>query len=225
MHGTSPERRKANFKGALFNLQTELQRKGVPFLVVGSIAVSSYTGEELDFDRNWILSEDKATPDIDLIVPRANIVDALTLRERYLKRPIPVKVGLGIPLSKVDYLPDSNYSFLTPRGVVLPFENNLVEPVQSHFEDVPIITVSPMTLYQGIGVFGSKIRKKDHERGIALRDKYALRLDGPEYASFDKARYIHSIGVFATGRLKEIAASYMPTSITKYVLERSIHSK
>ena len=83
------QERKEAFLETLGEVQSEFNKKGIDYRVIGSVAGHAYLEPDLpegvptlDFNRKGAVTPDQLVPDIDIIVPRADLPEARVLRSR-----------------------------------------------------------------------------------------------------------------------------------------------
>ena len=148
------------FPGIVHDITSELERRGVPYLAIGSIALDALGLRELDLLPRYKFPDllDQS-PDLDLIVPRDTLPDARKVRKRFEKEAVPVKVGLAVPSMLVDYHPGSS-SYLTYGRRSVEVTKTILEPQVGDFRGVPISTVSAETLRHIYGYMSPKTSSK-----------------------------------------------------------------
>lgn len=166
-HDLSPDERKDAFLDTLAEVQDEFDQKGIDYRIIGSLASHAYLDANhndippLNFNRKGAATPDQQVPDIDLIVPRADLAGAREVRTKALTKVQPVKLGLANPTTEIDFRPDEDTSFLTHKDVILPVDSDLFSAEEAKLEQVPIQTVPINTLVHTFGTFGGRVRQKD----------------------------------------------------------------
>lgn len=164
----SVDQRKNAFLNTLADTQKEFIRKGIDFRIIGSLASHAYLEPEIEavaplcYNRKGVATADQLVPDIDLIVPRADLPAAREIRKKTIHGHLPVKLGLAIPTTEIDFRPTEDVSFLTHKNIALPVDNELFrieEEVQ--LDEQPIQTIPLDTLIHTYGTFGGRVRGKD----------------------------------------------------------------
>ncbi|MDQ3093607.1 MAG: hypothetical protein M3Q70_00310 [bacterium] len=134
--------------------------RGVLFYSIGSVAASAYLGTSLDLHRP---SPDPAmqVPDLDIVVPRADLPLAREYRERLARTDFPVRVGLAIPSQAVDWHPENDVSFLMSGKKVVPVDSDILTPVNESSHYGMVRTVDPRVLSEHYGIVMGRIRPND----------------------------------------------------------------
>lgn len=178
---TAPQRKEA-FLETLANVQEELDGKGIDYRVIGSLASHAYLDSPsteitpLNYDRPGAACPDQKVPDIDLIVPRADLVEARKIRTKALTGIQPVKVGVAIPTTDIDFRPGESESFLTHKDITLPVDSDLFRVQEDvSLEGVPIKTMPIDTLAHTYGTFVGRVRQKD----MPIIKELIRKSDGP----------------------------------------------
>lgn len=162
-----PDERMKAFHDTLANIQDEFNAKGIDYRIIGSLASHALldSGQNdippLNYDRKGAATPDQRVPDIDLIVPRTDLVGAREIRANALKGIQPVKLGLANPTTEIDFRPDEDQSYLTHKDISLPVESELFRAEEATLEGTPIKTVPIDTLVHTFGTFGGRVRQKD----------------------------------------------------------------
>jgi len=156
------------FLDTLNEVQSEFRRRGIECRVIGSLATSAYIEPpvacSLDFNRSGAHTVDQRVPDIDLVVPRHSLPEARDYRDTLARSSFPVKVGLALPTSVIDFRPEESTSYLTHgRRVEVPVSSDVFKPVQRVLLGVPITTVSARTLYHSYHLLGPA-RRRDRSK-------------------------------------------------------------
>lgn len=162
------EQQKDAFLTTLADVQAEFQQKGIEYRIIGSLASHAYLDPipgaiaPLNYNRAGAATADQRVPDIDLIVPRADLAGAREIRAHTLHADQPVKLGLANPTTDIDFRPDEEVSYLTHKHIALPVDNELLRAeTDLSLEGTPIQTIPLETLIHTYGTFGGHIRQKD----------------------------------------------------------------
>lgn len=184
---SAPQLRES-FAENLTEVESWFTRKGIEHRVIGSLATSAYVdgpeGTGLNFCRPHTVQPQDRVPDIDIIVPRADLPEVRRYRQQLLQSESPVGLGLSFPSRFVDYRPDREDSFLVAGRESLAVPSSTFEAVNKPLLTTELTTISPATLYYTHLMVGI-IREKDAAKVQAL-EPIAKRhgSDEPDYDNF-----------------------------------------
>ena len=215
--------------------QDWLERQGIEYRFVGSLATSAYLDagtKSLDLNRQDAYTRDQRVPDLDLLVPK----DALSVVKAYGEELMrdedcPVNVDLYIASCYIDFQPDAEDSFLTHKKLRVPVNNKLFAPTEQTVLGQPIITVDARTLFHTYVTAGGMLRDKDMPKimGLArtIRDSEISQHAESEYSPFHDfiaARQEAYPLFLATKRGWEFTLSHLPKTARRaavhYVIPR-----
>lgn len=203
------------FLEALAVTQEELEKRGVDYRVIGSIAVHAW------LQGSEVLRSHDSPSDIDLIVPRGEQLEAARGVRRDIGESFGVKVGLSLPSTEVDLRPDAPTSFLTHRGssIKVPVPSRLFAVRDQAYQGVPIKTVDPRTL---LHTYAMPLRRQDiwkvrNLQRISITDSAYPESDYREFHDFIAAcKQDHSL--LETGvRLGKRIVQSLPDSMQRPV--------
>ncbi|MDB5183669.1 MAG: hypothetical protein JWO07_350 [Candidatus Saccharibacteria bacterium] len=186
----------AYFK-AVEQTQQKMDQAGIDFRIIGSLATNALiaaTGgdsEPMKFHRSYAVDPEQALPDIDVIVPRADLKRARAIREEMARAEVPVGIGLAASSSEIDFRPDEEQSYLTHGGEMIPVSNSILEAQEVPFHGADVRTLPIDTQLHTYGTFGGTVRVKDMpaiRQLIALRGKHASDKDFKPFHEFMRIR-------------------------------------
>lgn len=155
------------FLGRLNEAQEWLRQHNIPFRIIGSLALHTYTGLPINYVRKNRVGYQRV-PDVDLIVPRANLSEVEAYRKTLLNQDFPVDLSLPSAQIHIDFRPGEEYSYLTHKNLKLPMKTDLWQPVTRYIDTTPIVTIPPRTLFHTFVVCGGILRDKDWGEIMAL---------------------------------------------------------
>lgn len=161
------QRNKEAYLEKLDEVQDRFEREGIESRVIGSLAVHGHLAtagvefRELDFDRPGSYTADQRVPDIDLIVPREHLETSSRIRTEALSGKQPVKLGLAIPTSTIDYRPYSDVSELQCKDISVEFPSQLFDVHEVEYHGHAIRTLGATALLHTFVTAGGIARHKD----------------------------------------------------------------
>jgi hypothetical protein len=202
---------KAAFLSTLEGTQEQLRDAGINYRIIGSLATHAHLGNRssvsippLDYNRPGAATADQSIPDIDIIVPRVDLPAARQIRQDVLDTEFPVKIGLAVPTTEIDFLPDESASFLTHKNLRVPVSTELFHAEMVSLDGVDIQTIPLDTLFHTYGTFGGMIRHKDLPllRELAKNNPESSE-DTQQFHTYQRARRSASPGEYRFGRAVE----------------------
>lgn len=125
-------------------VQERLLSEGIPYRVLGSVAVTSYVdslGLGFSVNRENAFKRYQRYPDIDVLVQRHDIPRAKKCVGVLMNdREYPLCVEFLIPELFVDLRLDSDVSYLTHKEMKVGVETDLFGPATTHISNTPITT-------------------------------------------------------------------------------------
>ena len=163
------------FLTRLAELEAWLDGQQIPHAVIGGIAVSAYVdgGAAADFHRPGAYQTWQRTPDIDLLVPRANLLAVQAYADASKAAAFSVKMDTAPSQGYIDFRPNARRSYLTHRELHFPVPTELFTPRKVPFLGQEITTLDPRVLLHTFGTIGGVVRKKDVPRIVGLADAIA----------------------------------------------------
>jgi len=164
--------RKQEFLAALRRLDDWMDTWGVPYAIIGGVAVSAYVdgGESLDFDRDAAADPTQRIPDVDILVPRDRLSQVKDYADSSRRAELPLKIDTVGPEVYIDYRPDHERSYLTHRDLMFPVPSELFRPRTATLLGQPIETIDPRTLLHTFGTIGGVVRQKDVPKMVRLAE-------------------------------------------------------
>jgi hypothetical protein len=147
--------------------QQQLDRANIDFRIIGSLAshalITAAGGEPkpLRFQRPYAIEAVQALPDIDMIVPRSDLLRAREIREDLASSEVPVSLGLAASSSEIDFRPDQESSYLIHNSLSIPVDNRVLNSNEVLLNGVHIRTFPIDTQLHTYGTFGGVVRPKD----------------------------------------------------------------
>lgn len=221
---------KEAFLHQLDAVQEQFRSEGIDYRIVGSLASHALIGAnsdipEVSFNRPGAATPDQRVPDIDMVVPRKNLSAARDIRQQTIDSNFPIKIGLAIPTTEIDFRPYDETSSLTHKSINLPISNKLFQAEMASFHGVDIQTVPTETLLHTFGTFGGKIRHKDLPiiRALMRSNPHAHNPETDVFHEFQQLRRKISPGEYRLGRTIEAIEEKVPrrlrNELYKYALK------
>jgi hypothetical protein len=169
----------------LAEAQAWLRANGVEYRVLGSVATSSYldgnSHSSLDFGRKGAFEAHQRMPDVDVVIPMADIPRVQVYRDQLEKDPeFPINLEILPAQCHFDFRPDEETTDLVHRRLHVPVPTRLFNPVERIFLGTPIVTVDPNTLFHTYVLLGGMLRDKDYRGAAGLAR--IIRDGGSEFA-------------------------------------------
>lgn len=159
-----------SFLDSLTSTQEWLNKKGIEYRIIGSVAASAYLDpaghSSLNFNRPGARSMAERVPDIDLIVPRGDLPEARKYRDRLTD----IKLGLALPTRYIDFRPEDETSYLTHNNRAFPFKTTVLDASHQELLGVPITTLSPAALVNTY--FTIRERDRSKVKGLSNAAKH-----------------------------------------------------
>lgn len=150
------------------DVQEALRTSSIDFRIIGSIAAAGY----------GVVCPEGTPPsvesDIDVIVPRYDLIAARALRKKFEKSNRPIKLGVAVPTMQVDFRPEEIESYLTVGPHALTIDTEAFASTERSFMGVDITTVPINTLHQIYRDLSPNIPKYR-----AKADRLAVLVDQP----------------------------------------------
>lgn len=162
------------FHNDLGDMVWELERRSLDYRAIGSVAMALHGIAPVDLAARDAVDEIDKRPDLDIILPRAELVGAREVRELFARRESPMKLGLAIPSMQVDLHPDAVDSRLTWGRHSLDIPTDVFTATDGRVGDVMVRSIPPETLrhfYSSMspkGAGGEKYRQKLDKFDAAL---------------------------------------------------------
>lgn len=214
------------FYGQVRELLGRLNDANIELRVLGSIGATALLAstddvKELDYDRPYFLSPDKQFPDVDLLIPREDISEAWAIRRHMLKQAHPIKAGLAIGFTAIDFYPDRPVSKLLAAGISYDIDSSLLDSNYVNYNGVYIPTLDPLVLANTYGLIGGCIRPKDVS-SIRSLTKLALTTSGYSQEDMKPFKCMRSRSMSRRSGLRcrtidsltGLAISHVPTKLT-----------
>lgn len=154
------EQAKALFLDKFKQTQEWLREQRIPFLILGSLALSSYINYPIRFYRSNQRGFNRF-PDIDLLIPRKYLPRVEKYGKSLLQGNNPINLELFSTYLHIDFRPDEEQSYLTHKKLRVPVSSQIFNPVTKYIEGIPTTTVFPETLFHTFVVCGGTLRGKD----------------------------------------------------------------
>lgn len=206
------------FANVLHDVQETLHDKSIDFRIIGSLAASAYIdgpeANSLDFNR-VAASPAERVPDIDLIVPKGDLPELRQYRSELLAGAFPVKLGIAVPATTIDFRPSETVSYLRDGKLEVPFYTSVLDPVTVPFMGDTMQTISAKSLLHTYVTVGGKLRPVDMPRvralsHIAQTDETNHESDYANFHEYIRARQAHpSISHRARGAV-EASLQHLP---------------
>lgn len=170
-----PDQIREQFLDRLMDLDTSMTGLGIPYAIIGSLAVSAYVdgGAAAEFARKHAHHGWQRIPDIDLLVPRSTLSEVQRYAETSKAASFSVKIDSAPAQGYIDYRPNAHHSYLTHRELRFPVPSELFESRRVSFLGCEIPTVDPRVLLHTFGTIGGVIRRKDVPKIVRLADAIA----------------------------------------------------
>jgi hypothetical protein len=161
--------RRAEFMAALGQLERWLTGERIPYAIFGSVAASALIdqGLSLDFNRPGAHDPTQSMPDVDLLVPRANLGAVRNYAHAVRCGEFPVSIDTFWSECWIDFRPKCDHSYLTHRKVRLPVRTDLFAGCTASLLGRDVTVLDPrivLHLYSVVGV----ARQKDVPRITGL---------------------------------------------------------
>jgi hypothetical protein len=163
------------FLTRLAELEAWLDGQQIPHAIIGGLAVSAYVdgGAAADFDRSGAYQKWQRTPDVDLLVPRANLPAVHAYADASKADPFSVKVDTAPSQGYIDFRPNARRSYLTHRELHFPVPTELFTPRKVPLLGQEITTLDPRVLLHTFGTIGGVVRSKDVPKIVSLAETLA----------------------------------------------------
>lgn len=154
------------FHNDLGDIVEQLDRRSLDYRAIGSVAMESLGIAPVNLDVRDAIDEIDRRPDLDIILPRAELAGAREVRELFTRRESPMKLGLAIPSMQVDLRPAVDDSRLTWGRHSLDIPTDIFAATDGRVGDVTVRSIPPETLrhfYSSMspkGTVGEKYRQK-----------------------------------------------------------------
>jgi len=226
--------RSQQFYETLGAVQGELESSGVDFRVLGSVAAHAWLRDgpygaatALDFDRPGAHTPDQRVPDIDLLLPREAVKRGQELRTEYLRRELPVKLGVAIGVNVFDFRPDQPTSYLTHKQMANGFATSTFAARTVQLGGVNVRTLDPNALHHTFVTTGGLLRAKDWPLAKGLA----------ELAAGERAQHDEKFGVFhhfiqerdqrypaerRSSAVREVAKRHLPPKAYNFAMNQAL---
>ena len=159
---------KDSFLEVLNDLKENTSRMGFEHRVIGSIGLEVYNIFRPNYYRQ-ARYDINSVPDIDILVPRADLKAARELRSEMQNSKFPVKLGLAIPTLQVNMLPGESLSALTLGKQRVKVDSKIFKATNRQLSGVDVTTVPVETLRHIYSHLPSPLNDK-YSQKLALFD-------------------------------------------------------
>jgi hypothetical protein len=122
------------FHNDLGDMVEQLDKRSLDYRAIGSVAMESLGIAPVSLDARDAIDEIDRRPDLDIILPRAELAGACEVRELFARRESPMKLGLAIPSMQVDLRPGVDDSRLTwgRHSLDIPQKRSVISIARCH---------------------------------------------------------------------------------------------